>query len=85
MDFNRAAKRGKPGGEPVEGHALHAATQNFGECRLVGAATARGLFLGEVEFADGFPIAAMSMLFAVSSAAWAGVKPISSNTFPPLL
>ena len=54
-DFNRATKRHKPGGEPVDGHALHAATKDFGKCRLVGAATARGLFLREVEFADGFP------------------------------
>ena len=55
MDFNRATKRDKPGGEPVDTHALHAATKDFGECRLVSAAAARGLFLRELEFADGFP------------------------------
>jgi hypothetical protein len=52
MDFDSAAKRRKPGGEPINGHAFHAATKDFGKRRLVGAATLGGLLLGEFALLD---------------------------------
>jgi hypothetical protein len=39
-------------GEPIKGHAFHAATKDFGKRRLVGAATLRGLLLGEFALLD---------------------------------
>src|SRR5208282_6563616 len=54
MDFDSATKCSEPGGEPVDSHALHAATKDFGKRWLVGAATMRGLLLRELAFVDGF-------------------------------
>ena len=85
MDFDRAAKRSKPGGEPVNRHALHAATKDFGKRRLVGAATVRGLLLRELAFVDGFYDRGDEHAFCGEFRRPAGVKPISSNTFPLLL
>ena len=38
-NFNDAPERGEPGGAFVDGHALHAASENLGKCGLVGVAT----------------------------------------------
>src|SRR5260370_28269232 len=52
-DFDGTAERYKPNREPVDGHALHAPTEDLGECRLVRSATTRRLQLCEFASLDG--------------------------------